>query len=48
MILLTADAAANSAERMRRLGTADHLTKPLNVGQFLEVVRSYMAEPRGH
>ncbi len=38
VVVLTADTSKGQSQRVRRLGAADYLTKPLDVTAFLEVV----------
>jgi CheY-like chemotaxis protein len=38
VVVLTADASKGQSQRVRRLGAADYLTKPLDVTAFLEVI----------
>jgi CheY-like chemotaxis protein len=47
VIILSADATPGQVGRMRALGIGDYLTKPLDVGQFIETVRRVLDERRG-
>ncbi|HVE93814.1 MAG TPA: ATP-binding protein, partial [Acidimicrobiales bacterium] len=38
IVVLSADAIPGQAERLKRIGATDYLTKPFEIGRFLEVV----------
>ena len=44
VVVLTADASKSQAERVRHLGAAEYLTKPLDVSKFLDVIADNLAE----
>ncbi len=44
VIVLTADASKSQSERVRALGAAAYLTKPLDVPRFLEIIADNLAE----
>jgi PAS domain S-box-containing protein len=44
VVVLTADATKRQAELVRKLGAAEYLTKPLDVGRFYEVVSSHLSQ----
>ena len=46
VVVLTADAAEGLEERVRQLGAADYLTKPLDVPRFLHVLADTLARAR--
>ena len=48
VIVLTADATRAQADRVRRLGAADYLTKPLDVGRFIEAIATHLSAPPGN
>ncbi|MGA2928858.1 MAG: PAS domain S-box protein [Solirubrobacteraceae bacterium] len=42
VVVLTADASPHQAQRIKELGAAEYLTKPLDVPMFLETVARYL------
>ena len=47
MIVVSADATTGQAERLRSLGAADYLTKPLNVKHFVELIEETLGQRGG-
>ena len=45
VVVLTADATEGQEERMRGLGAADYLTKPLDVTRFVKVLAANLSPP---
>ncbi len=43
VVVLTADATEGQEERMRQLGAADYLTKPLDVTRFVKVLAANLS-----
>jgi PAS domain S-box-containing protein len=48
VVMLTADASKTQSEHARRLGASDYLTKPLDIGSFIEIVAHHLALPHDH
>jgi CheY-like chemotaxis protein len=46
VVILSADATPGQLARMRDLGAEDYLTKPLDVGKFIETVRRFLEDGR--
>jgi PAS domain S-box-containing protein len=46
VVMVSADATPSTIERLTRMGASGYLTKPLDVGEFLEVVERYLVRPR--
>jgi CheY-like chemotaxis protein len=47
VVVLTADATEGLEERIRELGAADYLTKPLDVPRFLHVLADTLSAGKG-
>jgi len=47
VIVVSADATIGQAERLRTLGAADYLTKPINVKHFVELIEATLGERGG-
>ena len=45
--MLTADASKGLAERLRRIGSCEFLSKPLDVRRFLAVIQAYIDDAEG-
>ena len=43
VVVLTADASKRQAERVKELGAAEYLTKPLDVSKFLKIIANNLA-----
>ena len=44
VIVITADASARQSERVRTLGAADYMTKPIDVPKFIEIIANNLAD----
>jgi CheY-like chemotaxis protein len=47
VLVLTADASKGTAERLRRLGANEFVSKPLDVRRFLAVIQAYINNAEG-
>ena len=47
VVVLTADASKGQSERVKQLGAADYVTKPLDVPRFLDVIATNLATCHG-
>ncbi|MGH2839623.1 MAG: response regulator [Solirubrobacteraceae bacterium] len=47
VVILTADANDKRAERLLRLGAVDYMTKPLDIGRFLEMIGAHLPATAG-
>jgi PAS domain S-box-containing protein len=48
VVMITADATAGQADRLLKAGARAYLTKPLDVKEFLTILRGLLTAPDGH